>query len=83
MRAAIVLCFLDLQSLNSPERKHGHIAGIFCGVGAQKVRRPRLAGGEGVSQSPLKDKEFSTFPDQHPQFELRRDTFAPDKRSIP
>jgi ATP-dependent DNA ligase len=38
---------------------------------------------ESVSQSSLKDKGFSTFPDQNPQFELRRDTFASDNRSIP
>src|SRR5258708_16728536 len=30
------------------------------------------AGGEGVSQSPLKDKAFSTFLDQNPPFELPR-----------
>jgi hypothetical protein len=28
-------------------------------------------GGEGVSQSPLKDKAFSTFLDRNPPFELR------------
>jgi len=28
------------------------------------------AGGESVSQSPLKDKAFSTFLDQNPPFEL-------------
>jgi hypothetical protein len=31
----------------------------------------RLAGGESVSQPPLKDKVFSTFLDQNPPFELR------------
>jgi hypothetical protein len=30
-----------------------------------------LRGGEGVSQSPLKGKAFSTFRDQNPPFELR------------
>jgi hypothetical protein len=43
-------------------------------------RRPRevvsgpssATGGEGVSQSPLKDKAFSTFLGQNPPFELRR-----------
>jgi hypothetical protein len=28
-------------------------------------------GGESVGQLPLKDKAFSTFPDQNPPFELR------------
>lgn len=32
------------------------------------------AGGEGVSQSPLKDKHFRPFVDQNPPFELRRNT---------
>ena len=32
----------------------------------------RRAGGEGVSQSPLKDQAFSTFQEQYPPFELRR-----------
>jgi hypothetical protein len=31
-----------------------------------------MGGGEGVSQSPLKDQAFSTFLDQNPPFELRR-----------
>ncbi len=32
----------------------------------------RMRGGESVSQSPLKDRAFSTFQDQNPPFELRR-----------
>src|SRR5260370_31106010 len=31
-----------------------------------------MSGGEGVSQSPLKDGAFSTFQNQNPPFELRR-----------
>ena len=31
----------------------------------------QMSGGEGVSQSPLKDQAFSTFLDQNPPFELR------------
>src|SRR5260370_29326421 len=31
-----------------------------------------MSGGEGVSQSPLKDGAFSTFQEQNPPFELRR-----------
>jgi hypothetical protein len=44
------------------------------------------AGGEGVSQSPLKDKAFSTFLDQNPPLELRPENgiFAVDNsRSRP
>ena len=37
-------------------------------------------GGEGVSQSPLKDKAFSTFLDRNPPFELtKKGDFAFDK----
>jgi hypothetical protein len=37
-------------------------------------------GGESVSQSPLKDKAFSTFLGQNPPFELLAEMgFAPDK----
>jgi hypothetical protein len=37
-------------------------------------------GGESVSQSPLKDKAFSTFLDQNPPFELpEKGDFAFDK----
>jgi hypothetical protein len=40
----------------------------------------QCSGGEGVSQSPLKDKAFSSFLDQNPPFELRRKMgFASDK----
>jgi hypothetical protein len=34
-------------------------------------KEEQCGGGEGVSQSPLKDKAFSTFLDQNPPFELR------------
>ena len=41
-------------------------------------------GGEGVSQSPLKDKAFSTFLDQNPLFELQREMrFASDTEAKP
>jgi hypothetical protein len=36
-------------------------------------------GGESVSQSPLKDKVFSTFLDQNPPFELRKRILHPTK----
>ena len=41
-----------------------------------------MTGGEGVSQSPLKDKAFSTFPDRNPPFEPRPENcnFAPDHK---
>jgi hypothetical protein len=40
--------------------------------GTRWERLGSLAGGEGVSQSPLKGKAFSTFLGQKPPFELRR-----------
>jgi hypothetical protein len=40
----------------------------------------KQCGGEGVSQSPLKDKAFAAFPGRNPPFELRRKMgFASDK----
>jgi len=53
-------------------------------AGSQPQRLDRAGrkadGGESVSQSPLKDKAFSTFLDQNPPFELLAEMgFAPDK----
>jgi hypothetical protein len=43
-----------------------------------------LAGGEGVSQSPLKDKAFSTFLDQNPPFELPPENgISPSTKACP
>jgi len=41
-------------------------------------------GGDGVSQSPLKDKVFSTFPDQNPPFELPSENgISPSTKASP
>jgi hypothetical protein len=41
-------------------------------------------GGEGVSQSPLKDQAFSTFLDQNPPFELRPENgISPSTKACP
>jgi len=45
---------------------------LRSGVAAPRVARRTKRGGEGVSQSPLKDKAFSTFLDRNPPFGLRR-----------
>jgi hypothetical protein len=48
--------------------------GPFGTANYQKQNSPHISigfGGEGVSQSPLKDQAFSTFLDQNPPFELR------------
>ena len=48
---------------------------LFCKrFGACWERLGSLAGGEGVSQLPLKDKAFLTFLSQNPPFELRPKT---------
>jgi hypothetical protein len=58
-------------------RENGRVLGLFPNSGTVRVRYP---GGESVSQSPLKDKAFSTFLDQNPPFELlAKMGFAPDK----
>ena len=40
----------------------------------------RIPGGESVSQSPLKDKAFSTFLDQNPPFELPPENGIPPRQ---
>jgi hypothetical protein len=49
-------------------------------MAARRRSAREKAGGESVSQSPLKDKAFSTFLDQNPPFELpEKGDFAFDK----
>jgi hypothetical protein len=45
---------------------------LLCFIAARRAEAQANAGGGGsVSQSPLKDKAFSTFLEQNPPFELR------------
>jgi hypothetical protein len=44
---------------------------VLLSVRTMGYRGEQCNGGEGVSQSPLKDKAFSTFLNQNPPFELR------------
>jgi hypothetical protein len=42
------------------------------------------SGGESVSQLPLKDKAFSTFPDENPPFELPpKNGISPSTKAFP
>ena len=43
---------------------------VLLSVGTIRYKEEQRSGGEGVSQSPLKDKAFLTFRDQNPPFEL-------------
>jgi hypothetical protein len=53
---------------------------VLLSVRTMGYRGEQCNGGEGVSQSPLKDQAFSTFLDQNPPFELpEKGDFAFDK----
>jgi hypothetical protein len=53
---------------------------VLLSVRTMGYRREQCSGGEGVSQSPLKDQAFWTFPVQNPLVELRPEMgFACDK----
>jgi hypothetical protein len=49
---------------------------------AQRISGDGQAGGESVSQLPLKDKAFSTFLDQNPPFKLRPEKGGSPHRTL-
>jgi hypothetical protein len=59
----------ELVSRNIPGIHAGNCA-VHKYTKSQSGVQNRTNGGESVSQSPLKDKAFSTFQDQNPPFEL-------------
>jgi hypothetical protein len=52
-------------------------------VGTIRYKGEQRSGGEGVSQSLLKDKAFSTFVDQNPPFGLPEKGISPSTKACP
>jgi hypothetical protein len=59
------------ERVRSSNGKIAAAVGLTAHELTRRIRSPRQAGGESVSQSPLKDKAFSSFLDQNPPFALR------------
>jgi hypothetical protein len=62
---------LCLSAVQSTSEKSLLLQGLISRELIQRIRSLGQSGGESVSQSPLKDKVFSTFLDQNPPFELQ------------